>query len=191
MPNSLAPGFIKVNYHSAFGPHVMILPVLGINIETPAVDSTIDTHSAGTILWTTMVTALVTEMADQYPTNCTFDIATLFNQPTADDDPQPISGVELGIDGTVAVPGWAQGTQLTISARTADFNPAKLVMLDFASGGLFTKTTVASGSGLEALLNEWTALTNGWCGRDNTRPSQFVSATRTLNEKLRRNYNLA
>lgn len=192
MPNSLAPGFITIDYHSAFGAHKMTLPTNAINVnESDPAASTIDTHDAGTVLWTDMVDALVAEAVDQFSASVTFDIATLYNQPTADDIPEPIATYSVGEVGTVGTPGWQQATQLTLIGRTLDVGIAKLVLLDFASGGAFTKTTVLSGSGLEALWGVLANVSYGFVGRDGTRPNTFIAATRTLNEKLRKSYNLS
>jgi hypothetical protein len=189
-PGDLSPGFIKVLSHSAFGPHVTILPVNTpvINEGTPA-SSTITNWASGTVSWRTMVTDLITLIADAMPDSYEYDTAILYTKELGE-DPIPWDQFSLAIPGTVVTAGWAKATQETISVRDADFNLAKLVLLDFASGGDFAKYTDATAAGVDLILAEWTDPTNGWSSQKNARPNIFISATRTLNEKLRRAYRL-
>lgn len=191
MANSLAPAFIKVNYHSISGPHSMLIPTLAANVAPTPSESTIDTHAGGTIAWDDMAEALLTELADQMSTSSAFDGIFLFTQADADADPVLITGKNITIAGTNAAPGWEVATQLTINAKSENGGNVRLTLLDFASGGQFTKTSVLAGSGLEAVVAEWGLLANGWSSRDNGRPSIFLSATRTLNERLRRAYRIS
>lgn len=192
MPADLFPGFIKVDYVTPYAPHTMILPVNTPTIDTgdpPA--STITAWDAGQRDWVDMATDLITEIADAYATTVNFGRITLFNKPDPDEDAIFIASEAIDIDGTAAVPGWYQATQLTLNAKDGENKIAKLVLLDFASGGLFTKTQNLVGSGLETIWGQWASVTNGWSSRNGERVSTFISATRTLNEKLRRNYHLA
>lgn len=192
MHNDLSPGFIRVDYVSPYAPHVMILPV-----NTPTIDvgdplaSTITAWDTGQRDWVDMATDLVTEIADAYATTVNFQRLTLFNKPDPDEDAIFIASTGIDIDGTVAVPGYYRATQLTFNAKDVENKIAKLVLLDFASGGLFEKTQTLTGSGLEAIWGEWASNLNGWSSRNGARPATFISATRTLNEKLRRAYHLA
>jgi hypothetical protein len=192
MPADLFPGFIRVDYITPYAPHVMVLPVNTPVIDTgDPVSSTITAWDAGQRDWVDMASDLITEIADAYATTVNFNRVTLFNKPDPDEDAVFIASEAIDIDGTVATPDWYQATQLTINAKDGENKIAKLVLLDFASGGLFTKTLSLTGSGLEAIWGQWAAVTNGWSSRNGKRPSTFISATRTLNEKLRRNYHLA
>lgn len=188
----ISPGFIRVDYLSPYAPHVMILPVNTIDVDAGAPeDSTILAWDSGQRDWVDMATDLLTEIADAYATTVNFNRITLFNKPDPDLDAVFLASEAIDIDGTVETPGWYQGTQLTLNAKDGENKIAKLVLLDFASGGLFTKTQTLTGSGLEAIWGEWASNLNGWSSRNGLRPSTFISATRTLNEKLRRNYHLA
>lgn len=189
-PADLSPGFIKVLSHSAFGPHVTILPVNTpvINEGTPSA-STITNWASGTVSWRTMVTDLITLIADAMPDSYEYDTAILYTK-APDEDPIPWDSFTLAIPGTVTTAGWAKATQETITVRDADFHLAKLVLLDFASGGDFAKYVDATSAGVNLIVAEWADPTNGWSSRFGARPNIFVSATRTLNEKLRRAYRL-
>jgi hypothetical protein len=189
-PGDLAPGFIRVAYHSAFGLHVMTIPVNTPNPDTgtPA-DSTIDNWSSGEVNWRTMTDDLIALIKAIYSTNSEFDSAQLFTK-SVGAAPIPVDSYTLAVAGTETTPGWEKATQQTLSARDAGFNEAKLVFLDFASGNDFGKYTDATAVGLNLIFDEWSDPTNGWGSRKNARPATFIAATRTLNEKLRRAYRL-
>jgi len=193
MTSSLFPAFIKVEYHSAYAPHIMLLPTREIDIDagTPE-DSTILAWDDSQINWVTMVTALITEMLPLFTITVNFDRATLFNVPELEADPQPISNATIDLPGSDASPTYSQAVQLTATWRTSLFGISKLVLLDMESSGSFDKIISLSGQpALTAINDEWVADTNGWAGRDNGQPNVFISATKTLNEKLRRAYHQA
>jgi hypothetical protein len=191
MAHDIAPGFIKVEYHSQFGPHTMILPVNTISpdVGIPA-NSTIETWAGGSINAIEMTDALITTLLPRFPATVTFDRGTLFNKPTPGDLPEPVSGWSIDLDGTQVTPGWAKATQETITARDTAFNIVKIVELDYGSGNNFEKQISSTVAGLDDVITEWFASTNGWASRAGLRPSVFVSATRTLNEQLRRAYKM-
>jgi len=193
MPSSLFPAFIKLEYHSAYAPHIALWPTRGIDIdEGNPIASTIADWGAGQVLWTDMVDDLVAALADLAPTTVNFDRATLFNVTGIADDPQPISTYVVDVPGTEAAPGYTQAVQLTMIWRTTDFNISKLVLLDGASFDAFDKVISLTGQpALTAINDVWTSVANGFAGRDNARPDTFVAATKTLNEKLRRSYRQA
>lgn len=192
MTNSLAPAFVQINYHSDVALHTMRIPT---NNWSPVASTNnhgqFDTWNAGDIDAEDMVEALVTLMLPLMPTSVTFDNWVIFTQADEDSDPLPQTGESFSAMVGSAAASWYKAVQITISARTVNFNIAKLVLLDAASGGAFAPAfSLPGGSPLEALFNEWSDLDNGWSGRDNTRPNQFISSTATLNEKLRRSEHL-
>lgn len=190
-PNSLAPAYTQLLYHSAFAPHIMTRPLKGIVIDTVTpVNSEVDVWAGGTVPWTDMIDSLVVALKAAVSSSVVFDRALLFSKPTEEDIPVLIAQYDVGVPGTVSSPGWQEATELTVNMKTVGNSNAKLTLLDFASGGLFTKTITLSGSGLETIFGEMSDTGKGWSGRDNTRIAAFVSGTRTLNEKLRRAYHL-
>lgn len=189
MPNSIAPGFIQLEYTSNFGPHTAELPVNNVNIASPdGLLSTIDTWDAGTIVWTDMVDEMVDLLGDRMPSDVTYNTATLWSQPTPDDLPTFVAAYELGVAGTVAVPGYTKAVQETITARDTDGYVAKLVLLDMASTNNFDKQVTITAAGITDLWAAWSNTSNGWASRNGKRPATFIKATRTLNESLRRRY---
>jgi len=194
MANDLYPAFVKVEYASAYGPHVMILPTrewtpdAGSNpsgtYDRWSDDNEVDAED--------MIVALLNAMRPWYPGTTSFQRYTIFTKATPTSDPQPRYSDTLSIAGTDAAPGWSQATQGTITARTTAFNLAKLVFLDYGTDDVYNKVTTFPGSGrLNEVVTEWSSDTVAWCGRDGNKIDQFVSFTQTLNEQLRRRYYLA
>jgi len=190
-PGSLSPAFIQAEYDSAYGHHVMTLPVntLDLDIESPE-NTLVLTWAGGSINWRDMLDALVGSMLEQFPATVVFGVATLWRQPTAEDLPIFVDSYNVDQTGTDASPGEAKATQMTITARDSNGAIAKLVLLDFASNNIWAKFTTVAGAAVAALWTEWTDPSNGWSSRKNARPNTFIAATRTLNEKLRRAYRL-
>ena len=192
MPNSLYPGFIKVEYHSAYAPHVMILPTAEATITPDPIDSTIKAWDATDKLWTAMIDELLATFEDLYPTSVVFDLATLYTMASAEAVPWPRSTYSLSAVGSEAAPGWTQAVQLSIMFRTGGFGLSKLALLDCASFNSFAKVSSLTGQpALTAIFDEWTSSSSAWAGRDGTKPVNFIAATKTLNEKLRRAYRQA
>jgi len=191
-PGSLQPWFTKIEYHSEFAPHIMLLPMNDVDLDegTPE-DSTVVAWDASTPAWSAMVIALCNAMATHFPVTHSFDVASLYEQPSPTGVPIFHASIELAIDGTDASAGYIEATQQTINARDVNGNLAKLVLLDFASNNIFGKFRTVAGADIADIWTEWTALENGWASRKNGRPNTLISTTRTLNEKLRRSYRVA
>lgn len=193
MPNSPGPTQILVNYHSAFGFHKMALNALEWH-GTPDVNGSgaIECHDATLIDTDDMVKALVALFAPFFPASVVFDNYIVFTYASPTDDPVPVASAALTTIGTSATPGWSKAVQATLSFRTSLFGIAKIVLLDYDSQDSFDKTVVVPpATPLSALRDEFTASTNGWCGRDGGRPDTYISACVTLNEKLRQGYRMA
>lgn len=189
MPNSANPAFVTLDYHSAFGAHAAELPVKELDIDAgdPAL-TTIAVWSGGVISWQTMVSTLVAQLATRYPATVIFDRATLWLQLLATDLPTFVDSFALGIDGTASTPGYTKAVQETITARDTAGYLAKIVSLDMASGNNFDKQLDPTVAGVDNILDVWFDPDMGWSSRAGFRPSVFIKATRTLNEKLRREY---
>jgi len=193
MANSSAPTRIQLNYHSAFGLHKANLNAREWHDDASAGGmGSVDDWASSIAPVAAMVDALVGALLDIMPTTVVFDnyIVYTFATPTSDPVPRAQKAF-VAIDGDVADPGWTAAVQTTITWRTEEFGLAKIVMLDSASADDFSKiTNLADSAALDAIDGEFTAVSNGWSGRDDARPQTFVSQTKTLNEKLRRAYRL-
>jgi hypothetical protein len=191
MANSPGPWFTKIEYHSTVGSHVMILPMNDVDLNEGSPElSNVIAWDASTILWTDMVTNLCGQMASKFPTSHNFDVATLFSQPDPELPPVYHVTFTVNVPGTNALSGWYVAAQETINARDTEGNLVKLVLLDFASTNVWSKFKSVADADINDLFAEWTALSNGWASRAGNRPNTFISSTRTLNEKLRREYKL-
>jgi len=192
MASSLSPAFVLINYHSEFAPHKQIIPTLNWFDETSSGGSgTFDSWTAGHIDADDMIKDLVNAMKGAMPDTVTFDNYVIFTQASETANPVPVAAGTLAIDGTLSTPGWYKAVQGTFSWRTTAFGLFKLVLLDFASGNTFDKANSVPGSGALFDMNaEVVSDMKGWSGRDNGQPHGFISATETLNEKLRRAYRM-
>jgi len=190
--HGLFPGFVVIDYHSAFGGHKMTLP-------TRQWDDTVVAGGHGAFQdWTSnprdaddMVKDLVALFAPFFKADTTFDQYTIYSFADEDGDPLPVSANSLGIDGTSVQTAWSKAVQTTFSIRTADFNQMKLVFLDAPNNNLFDKIlSFDTSPEAEAIMGALSDTTNAWSGRDNARPANLVQIAYTLNEKLRREYNM-
>lgn len=187
-PNFLGPYWVQINYHGAIAPHTMTIPTR--NWNPGASYGTFDDWSSGTIAAETMIEALVTTFLPMYNADVTFDNFVIFKQLLPEDEPQPVMSKNMtGKTGTDVSASWAGAVETQIIVRTAAFGLAKLVLLDSVSYNDFNPMLTPSIE-VAAVLAEWTADTNGWSGRDNSRPNIFLKATVNINQKLRKEYRL-
>lgn len=194
MPQSIAPAFVKVEYTSAAGPHIMELP-------TRAWTEGGGGFASGSFpRWSddaareadSMINDLLDTFLPIFSTTTTFSRYTIFTQSSPTARPQPRFSATINLVGTDVSGSWEKAVQATMSFRTEDFNASKLTFLDLPSHDLFAKSTVIDPMGDYApIFVEWTGSSNAWSGRDGARPSTFVSLTWDLNDKLRRTYRLA
>lgn len=186
--NSLSPAYVEVNYHSTWSPHVMTIPTLAWNPGAPYGD--FETHAGGAIAAEDMVDALIEVLKAFIPASVAFDGYTIFTKETASAPSIPRAFKASGVVGTAPI-SWSKATQLTISAKTDEGGDARLVLMDAATGNDFDLVTPSTMSAsYTALFAEWFADTNGWAGRDNGLPYYFTQASKTLNEKLRKQYHM-
>jgi len=191
MPASVAPAFVKTNYHSIYGIHAAVVPTLAW-MDTPGDAGSFETHGGGIVDAQDMIENLYTALAGILPDTAVFDNFIIYTQPDPDELPTPAAQGNLAIPGLDSTPGWAQATQVTMSFRTSNFGVMKIVTLDAATNNDFSKTSTLPISGvLFTVFGLLTVDTNGWAGRDNGQVQGFISQTITLNEKLRRAYRLA
>jgi len=186
MPNSLAPAFFELEYHSAYGPHTQRVPTLDWNE-----DDTFDTWVSGSISSATMISGFVDLLLPFYPDTVVFDRYTVFTKEdaTAPDVPRQ-AGVFTGKIGTADDAGWTKAVQLTMSLRSTSFGLVKYEFLDGASGDNYDPIQVPD-SDMTALLAYVSDNDNGFSAQDNGKPLTFLQLTKTLNEKLRKAYRMA
>jgi hypothetical protein len=183
MANALGPYYTVIRYHSLLAPHTMTLPLKGWNTS-----GDVDAWDGSVISAVTMITALLTLMLPFFDGGNHFDGATIFKQLLPSDDPAPVQDMNFtGLTGTDTGGTWAGAVELIITARTNLFGIARLTMLDAISDDDFNPILVPT-TRIANLVNEWTADTNGWAGRDNGQPTTFLKETKNLNQRLRKEY---
>jgi len=192
MQNSLYPAFVRINYHSVFGPHTMTIPTLPWDPSggTPA-SGEFDVWDGSPIEADVMINNLVDLLAPFFSADNIFDDYIIYTLENPEADADPRYSAALATLGTNGAPGWEKATQNTWSFRTTSFGAFKLVLLDSATADNFDRITDVTGiTPAVNLIAEITDVANGWSGRDGTRPAQFSQIAVTLNEKLRRSYRM-
>jgi len=185
-PNSLFPSSVQINYHGALAPHSMMIPTKQWN--PGAGFGTFDTWLDGTVDAEDMITDLVTLMLPFFNSDTVFDNWIIYDYADEDSPGTPVeSGNFTALDGSDESATWASAVEVQFLARTGGFGIAKLVLLDAVSDDSFFPIIAPTGR-YSALFAEWSDTTNGWSGRDNTRPSTFMKATKNLNQALRKSY---
>lgn len=191
MPESPAPAFVKIESTSLNAPHVAILPTLQWNDPGDFTAGTFDTHEGGSIAADDMVNDLVNVLAALYTGDYDFISYTIFTQSSPSADPVPRFSEALSQSGVTVSATWQKAVQLTFTWRTTLFGIAKIVALDAISGNNFDRITTLTPMSAEALIDaEFTSVARGWSGRDGGRPATFLQISKTINEKLRRQYHM-
>jgi len=191
MPFDIGPSFIRLDSTSEFGPHSSFIPTLLWSDDPSTNDHGVfQTWNSGSIDAVDMIMDLLTALLDFFDSTTTFNNWTILSKPDADSPAVPVQSDNFtGQVGTTAFTGWRQAVQRTISWRTTGFNIFKIVCLDVPVSNNFAKISTLPGSGslfdLDAVVTDGD---HGFSGRDNNQPQSFISATHTLNEKLRRAY---
>lgn len=185
--NPFFPAGVQIFYHSAYGVHVQTLPTLTYSPE----DDSFLTWNAGSVDSDTMVNDLVETFLPLYPASVSFDSYRIFTCAAEDDLPVLRKAATFtDIDGSAGTPGWTKAVQGTISALGTDGSKARLVFLDMASTNDFDLITTLTGGVLPPIMTEWGNEDKGWATRQDSKPSTFLEFSKTLNEKLRREYRM-
>jgi len=192
MANSLFPAFVVIEYHSAFGHHKMTIPTkvyTGSGVGFPA---------GSFLAWDSsnrdadeMINDLVELLAPFWKVDTTFDSYTIYSMADPEAAPLPEYAAALGIPGSNAGTYWSKAVQTTFSFRTDLFGQFKLVMLDAPAPVSFDRIdTFSTSPEAIAIRDELALSSNAWSARDNGKPITLVQIAYTLNEKLRREYDM-
>jgi hypothetical protein len=190
--NSLSPAFVKINYNSAFGAHVMTVPAVPVEsgVFAPTGWGFTLRGAALPVPVDDAVTDFVNAIKTLFPSDVTFVDATVYQQPTPSDIPTPVASFALGISGDSGDVGWSKAVQRTITFRADDFTLFKLVALDSDSANVFDKISVVPGGAYGTMVDYITADETWIASRGGGRPNVFLQEASTLNEKLRRSYHM-
>lgn len=192
--NSLSPAFVRINYVSAYAPHVMTLPSVPINPDIAQAPSGYEFVLRGAALPVEVDDAVhdfVNVITAYFDVTTTFVDYTLYSQPTPEDVPVPVWSGSLGIAGIAFEPTiWSKATEMTWTFRADDFTLFKLVFLDARVNSFDKQVVLTGGSSADGIRDYVTADVTWLASRGGGRPANFLQLSKTLNEKLRRSYKM-
>ncbi len=188
--DKLFPAFVKIDYHSAFGAHVMTLCTRELATTGIGDPGSYEAWDFSTIAADVMIENFIDLFAAAIPAAMTVDAYTIYKVPTIGAPPQPVyTSPYVTVGSAAGLTGQAKAVQVTIGFKTELFGDARIVVLDRPVNGSFGSFT-DPGAEFAALGAEFMAATNAWAGRDNARPAALTNASITLNKRLRRKYDM-
>nr|CRY96386.1 hypothetical protein [uncultured prokaryote] len=193
MENSLSPAFVKIEYTSAYAPHVMTVPSVPLIAAVGDAAPYFDLRGAEIdVSVVTAITDYVSVLKELFLASTVFNSATVFSQPSVGDAPVPVWSFPLGIVGTNGAATLSnKAVQATYSFRATDFTIFKAVLLDVPVGAANDKVTAWPDGSIQDNLVEYITAPETWiASRGGGRPNVFLQTAFTLNEKLRRSYRM-
>lgn len=189
----LQPSYIRLDYHSAYGPHSQTLPTkqwLPTSI-TGAMGSYVD-WTGTPIDAEDMIDDFVALEKTLLPPSSSFDGATIFNYDSGIAKFLPVAYKSLAVAGSSGTGSPNKAVSMTLNLRTLGGQPAKLVYLDVVhTGAEFNKETFLTWTTpMVNVFTEYISTAKAWSGRDNTRVDGAVSLTWDLNDALRKQYRM-
>lgn len=192
MANDIAPSFVQIRYQSSYGLHTQSLPTRAYEAEADNAPGTFNRWSDGNAISVTdMMDAYIAALRAGFHTSTTIIDYTVFNKSEGEgNNPIPVFFDEVGLAGTNAATDWRKATQMTLTFRSGNFGVAKLVTLDTPHGGFDRFVPGAAAAWVSTLATLYMNPVWAFAARDNSRPSQWLQGTVTLNERLRRAYGM-
>lgn len=188
-PNTLYPSYVTFDYHSSYAPHTMTVPTT--RWSPGGTYGSFLAHDASNVDAETMCDDFIDAAKKFFRATVIFDGFTIWNIVNPGDSPHPMVSKSVTEPGSsVLANAYNVATQATWTFYTAIFGIAKIVMLDVETAGfakILSGTASVDQTAFIALMEDDA---NAWAGRDGSRPNQFKQIAFTLNEKLRRSYNL-
>jgi len=192
--HSYFPGYVKIDYHSAYGAHTKIICTREWT-NVPIVPG----NALGSYQnWATlpcdgeeMVLDLVNAEAEFHLASTIFDIATVYTMDSETSPAIPRASMALGIPGTSVATTWAKAVQQQLILRDTAYNMAKYIMLDVPIGSSWNSQSDISGSPeMLALVGALTSSSWAWSSKANNQIVTFQKVTYKLNDKLRQEYGM-
>jgi hypothetical protein len=192
MENSLSPAFVKIDYTSAYAPHVMTIPSVPLIAAVGEAPPYFDLRGAEIdVNVDTAINDFVDLLAELFVGTTKFNSYTVYSQPGVGDIPVPVWSASLAQSGLAGSTAPAKAMQQTFTFRATDFTLYKLVLLDAPTPlGLDRVTSLASFPAYTAVKNYVVAPETWIASRGGGRPQTFLQISTTLNEKLRRSYKM-
>lgn len=193
--NLLWPAYVRLAYHSTYGAHEQIVATREWS-PTPLVPLNVlgsYTNWAGVPCdGEEMIQDLVDAMSAFNPATTVYDTAVIYTLATPESPAIPRASKNLATVGTQATPGWTKATQRAWIFRDTEWQIAKLYQLDTGTTNNWDPTTSLTGNvPAQTLVGAYTSLNWAWASRNGERPNTFMKATIKLNDKLRKEYNMA
>jgi hypothetical protein len=186
------PGYIDFEYSSAYSVHHMQLKTKEWNPAggTGGLGS-YEAWDASTIGAEAMIDAMVDVLKPFFLGTTSFDAATIYTLSAVGSPAIPRAGKVLSVAGTSTESTQAKAVQETWTFRDVDWGICRIVMLDAPTGAGFEPITDITGvTEAEDLVAEFTAVTNAWASPADGRPATFRRIVYTLNDGLRRQYDM-
>jgi hypothetical protein len=190
--NRLAPSWLQFNYHSAFGLHIAKIPVSRIVDGINPNEFWLEKKNGDTADVADSAANIGAALKTFYDNTVTIDSWLAWRQDPVDAPPEVVVGGTLGYVGNWAdTILWKKATQSTVTFRTTKYGIGKIVLLDCVVSSFERVSTPTGGSPLEDLVALLLSEDSVVRGRDDGFYQTFLHQTTTLNEKLRRAYNMA
>lgn len=190
----LYPSFLKVDYTTAFGVHVHVIPTRAWNpVSVSGALGSYENWDGTPRDAEDMIGDLVAKMAPIHKDDTLISLVTIFNKSSTTAPAIPVASKALAVAGTSALTTHAKAITAQFNFRTVNFHPVKLVFLDVPHPATdFLKENLATTSVANAALAlEFMSSANAWSGRDNTAPNTLISVTWNINQELRKQYKMA
>lgn len=186
--NSLAPGFVKVQYTFAGLTHHATLPVIPSGFLIPSVEPSFVPNGGGTVLMGTAVDAWIDLVLPFFGSGTDFISAEFWSKPTPESDPVWIYTHPIGESGSAGTAG-VQMLQHVTTYRTAAGGLFKQYFMEVS--GIITPNTrdpyPFTSGGISDLLADYLIGTSGWIyGRDGGKIVLPLYATAKTNDALRK-----
>jgi hypothetical protein len=138
-----------------------------------------------------MILDMAEGLATCLPDSAAFDSYVIYDEQTVGGVLVPVNSNSISQAGLDSTPGWFPAVQFTWTFFDSAFLPAKLVLLDAASNGDFSKLSPSAWSSAQEQAPLKFALgSNAWASRAGNQPLTPRNLCQTLNRKLRKQYGL-
>lgn len=182
--------FCKIWYHTAHAVHAHQIPTKAITYSELGDPGVLTAWNGDPVNTDEMVKVMMDKLGEVVPNTTVYDRFVLYKWNTATLEYNPFYEESYSVTGSAAgLSGQAKAVQCTLSIKTLGFSLLKIVLLDRPNNNTWGNQVPVPTDYAE-IVTEATALTNGWAGRDNTRPAIATNVSVSLNKRLRRKYGM-
>jgi len=182
---------IKIDYHSSYATHKMIIPTR-VPVPGAGAGDTLGytAWDASTVTASDMVATLVANLVKKFPSTVFFDLYTamMWDAGGVTWNPVEVGAIAdgAGIDDD---PGWTQAVESIFTMYDSGFNTVKLNLLDTSSRNNFAARTPLTADADElAIVAEFKSPTNAWASRAQLQPTTLRTIKLGINDELKKQY---